>query len=427
MDSNYQIRGQERYKQSFKSVDKSLQGSEAINSYRSTTQFGRTSTVSDPKRVSVVKPAASDTKLEGFSVSKQNFHENPGPQAQPKGVENEFINNLQQQIYYTELEIKLLKDQENARSNKFMGGLEAGPLTENLVMLKGKYKKIQDELQGKIDELTHENRELLARNNTANINYSRFIEDIKDFEYKLAHEREVFDKESEKYRKAISTASFLKEENAKILADTIKARDLSKAYTGETRIKLERQATFLASLEDKLAQAEAFKQKIHEEKNKQILSLQEKLSSLQEDLKSNSTVGIAEEQLTFLNSNKQEVEMERDNLLNKIKSLKQTKNLIEKTAASLASEKRALASQVEELKMQIERDKTQQEAILTRRLKQKQEKDLTTNIIALEDTRSENENAMVKLKDFISNNAELSEERTKLHYDIEELKEKKEM
>ena len=93
----------------------------------------------------------------------------------------------------------------------------------------------------------------------------------------------------------------------------------------------------------------------------------------------------------------------------------------------MASEKRALASQVEELKMQIERDKTQQEAILTRRLKQKQEKDLTTNIIALEDTRSENENAMVKLKDFISNNAELSEERTKLHYDIEELKEKKEM
>lgn len=424
MESNFAIRGQERYKQSVRSTDKHSQPAESVmGSFRTSNQFGRTPT--EPKKVSVVKPAPTDTKLEGFSMSKgKNFDPSHNAPA-PKGVEGEYINNLQQQIYFTELEIKLLKDQEHSRANKFMGGLEAGPLTENLVMLKGKYQKIQGELQGKIDELTQENRELAGKNSSANINYSHFLEEIKEIAQRFQSERDNFDKESEKYRKAISTASFLKDENAKILTDTTKARDQAKAYTGETRIKIERQTTLLTTLEEKCGQAEAFKTKIIDEKNRQILNLQEKLLQLKEDLKNNSTLGIVQEKLTFLNAHKQEVEMERDNLVNRVKALKQSKQLIEKAAEQLSKDKRVLINQVEECKMVMDREKAQQELILTQKLKQKEGKELNMNLALIEDTRSENENTMSILKTLASSNSELSEERTKLHYDIEELKEKK--
>ena len=424
MEHNLGIRGQERYKQSVRSVDRqSNPGDTALGSFRTSNQFGRTPT--EPKKVSVLKPAPYDTKLEGFSISKTKFQDLGTNLNPPKGIEDEFINNLQQQVYFTELEIKLLKDQEQSRANKFMGGLDAGPLTENLIMLKGKYKKIQDELQAKIDELTNENRELSAKNNSGNINYSRFIEEIKDLEIRLQTERENFDKESEKYRKAICTATFLKGESAKNHSDTTRARDLAKTYTGETRIKIDRQGTLLASLEEKLSQAEIFKKKMIDEKNKQIFSLQEKLTQLQDDLKNNSTLGIVQEKLTFLNANKQEVEMERDNLINRIKTLKQSKQLIEKAAAQLSLEKRALVNQVEELKLTMEREKTQHEAILTQKVKQKEQRELNGNLTSIEDTRSENENVMTLLKNIISINTEYSEHRTQTHYDLEEIKEKK--
>lgn len=427
MDMNPKIKGQERYRQSTRSIDKKVQGADSVlGSFRTSTQFGGTGFSGEPKRVTVIKPASSDTKLEGFSLNR-----NPKPETAPLPqtgkVEEEFINNLQQQIYFTELEIKLLKDQENNRANKFMGGLDAGPLTENLVMLKGKYKKIEEELNKKIDELETENHELQVKNNTANINYSRFIEEIKDLGNRLNNDRENFDRESEKYRKAISTTTFLKEENAKILTDMTKARDLAKAYTGETRIKIERQATALGSLEEKLTQAEIFKNKLIDEKNKQTLALQEKLFQLQEDVKNNSTLNIVQEKLTFLSAQKQEVEMERDNLVNRIKTLKQSKAMIEKAASQLALEKRALINQVEECKMILDREKSQQELILNQKLRQKEEKEINNNTTLLEDSRMENENTMALLKNIIAANTELSEERTQLHYDIEELKEKKEM
>jgi hypothetical protein len=57
-------------------------------------------------------------------------------------------------------------------------------------MLKGKYKRIQEDLQIKIDELSLENREIQAKTSTANINFSRFLLDIKDFELKKTQLRE---------------------------------------------------------------------------------------------------------------------------------------------------------------------------------------------------------------------------------------------
>jgi hypothetical protein len=56
-----------------------------------------------------------------------------------KLVQDEFIKNLQQQLYFMELEIKLLKEKENERES--LTGLEltdGQPLNENMIQFKAK-------------------------------------------------------------------------------------------------------------------------------------------------------------------------------------------------------------------------------------------------------------------------------------------------
>jgi len=58
-----------------------------------------------------------------------------------KLVQDEFIKNLQQQLYFMELEIKLLKERENERDS--LTGLEltdGQPLNENMIQFKAKYQ-----------------------------------------------------------------------------------------------------------------------------------------------------------------------------------------------------------------------------------------------------------------------------------------------
>ena len=62
---------------------------------------------------------------------------------QPKGAEEEYIQNLQKQVYYLELEMKLMKDREIDTKNK-VGGYEilfrdGVPLNEHFLALKTKY------------------------------------------------------------------------------------------------------------------------------------------------------------------------------------------------------------------------------------------------------------------------------------------------
>ncbi|CAG9319355.1 unnamed protein product [Blepharisma stoltei] len=381
-----------------------------------------------PLQPSVRKAPPNDPKLEGFSATKTKkttFIDKPQETGKP--IEEEYIKNLQQQLYYLEMEIKLTKEQSKERAGKFMGGLEAGPLTENMVVLKSKYQKIQKDLEAKIDSLQNENRELMGRNQAFQTNLNRAIDDKSELQAKLREDTEHFDIDGEKYRKAITATIFQKEESAKKLGESTKERDLAKTYASETRIKLDRQATQIQALEDKVAQAEIFNNKLIEEKNKQLIELQDRLFKLEEDLKNQSTMTFLSDRLGYLNYQKQEVELERDNLLNKIKALKHTKQMIEKACRQAAADKRDLQNQVEDMKMDMEREKTQQEALLTKRLKEREKKELSIANQNVEDARRDSQYHMDNLKIKINENNELIEIKNQLTYDTAEIKGKSEV
>ena len=74
-----------------------------------------------------------------------------------ENIEDEFIKNLQQQIAYMELELKLLKEKELEQKqsvsqiDKFFN--DGVPLNENILALKNQYNHIKKQMETKIDEI----------------------------------------------------------------------------------------------------------------------------------------------------------------------------------------------------------------------------------------------------------------------------------
>lgn len=102
-------------------------------------------------------------------------------------IEDEFISNLQKQIYYLELEMKLMKDKEVETKNK-VGGYEilfrdGVPLNEHFLALKTKYTGEKDQCEkvildatSELNNIENENKYLQAQLEETNANYYDMLE-----------------------------------------------------------------------------------------------------------------------------------------------------------------------------------------------------------------------------------------------------------
>ena len=394
------------------------------NSFRPTSAQDPSSTLA--RRTGA--PAATETidrKLEGFSKTKtagQGKKASTGLQTTPgqNPVEDEYILNLQRQIYFLELEIKLLKDQEKERGNMFGGQGETGPLTENFWALKNKYSTMQKELDGKISALESENKELVTRAQSLQMNIERAVRDRNEMDDRLRKATATFDSESEKYRRALHAATQQREEALKKHAELTKERDLSKTWASETRIKFDRQKLQLEQLQEKMAQMEEYKNKLIEEKNKQIVDLQETVHRQKEDIANNTAMKSLEAQVKDLTQRNNELLMEKDNQTNKIRALEYSKDIVDKACTQLNAEKRALAGQLEEIKTELDKERLFQEANLTKRLKERERRELYAANQQIEDSRKESNYHMEQFKVKVTENMALIEERNNLKFELEE-------
>merc|ERR1712000_683360 len=78
-----------------------------------------------------------------------------------KLVQDEFIKNLQQQLYFMELEIKLLKERAGERDS--LTGLEltdGQPLNENMIQFKAKYSTTKTKYEQQISDLKEKIKKL---------------------------------------------------------------------------------------------------------------------------------------------------------------------------------------------------------------------------------------------------------------------------
>jgi len=199
------------------------------------TRYSQASPGGKPK-VNVYKPPATDTKLEGYSKAGLGASASNLKKSKPEKndqIQDQFIKNLQQQIYYMELEVKLLREKERERKQMlFMGGDDASPLTENILVLKNRYNKIQKELEDRINFLANENADISNRNEFMAINLTRAYQDTEHMDNQLEEATKSFDSTGETLRKGLSTNTQLRDINRKKLAETNKEREILKTQGG---------------------------------------------------------------------------------------------------------------------------------------------------------------------------------------------------
>lgn len=142
--------------------------------------------------------AIRDKKYEGYSNLK-GTHE----QAQKKtlrqrenelarGLEEEYILNMQKQVVLMEHEIKLLKDREVDQKNKASGYetlLRDGiPLNEHFLALKNKFNNEKDDMEKHVHGLEDE----IKREEHSNKNKAKKIEILKVEHEEISHRFQIY-------------------------------------------------------------------------------------------------------------------------------------------------------------------------------------------------------------------------------------------
>lgn len=137
-------------------------------------------------------------------------------------IEDEFISNLQKQIYYLELEMKLMKDKEIETKNK-VGGYEilfrdGVPLNEHFLALKTKYTSEKDQFEKYISDMNaeilsieNENKFLQNQLEETNKNYYNIIEKLSQNSDYFSNK--VFEINSKLYNENNSKESHLKDKD----------------------------------------------------------------------------------------------------------------------------------------------------------------------------------------------------------------------
>jgi chromosome segregation ATPase len=173
----------------------------------------RSSNIGNPRALSNSNRA---TNLSANLPKKERY-----PPLTQKSKEDDYISSLQKQVYYLELEMKLMKDRELDTKNK-VGGYEVlfrdgVPLNENFLALKTKYKNERDafekiilDLNTNIDNTNKENINLTNQIEQTNKSYFDLLQRLAQTETDL--NQAIFDTKQKLYTTENSLVH-LKEDN----------------------------------------------------------------------------------------------------------------------------------------------------------------------------------------------------------------------
>lgn len=337
------------------------------------------------------------------------------PKTKAQSLEEEYIHNLQQQAYFLELELKLLRDKEREQKNMFPSdGLENGPLSENIIQLKAKYKKLQQDLEKNIGTLSEENKGLAVTYLTMQKLLEKVSQERASSEKKYSEFLNFSRGELERMKKILSSETAAKDELLKKIAEVSKEKELNTNWANDLRLKFSKQELQISKTQQKIAEIEEFKNQIVEEKNRKIAELQADTSRIDGQIKGNKTLTNILKEIEETVKLIDELSIERDNLMNKVRGLEFSKDLIDKSCSQLNSEKRQLTSQLNELKSEMQKDRAYQETLVTKRLKDLDSKAIKNSLRDLETSRKEASFQHDQFKQKSIENVMLIEERNKL-------------
>ena len=350
--------------------------------------------------------------------TSQNFRKSGAklkPKTQAQTLEEEYIHNLQQQAYFLELELKLLKDKEREQKNMFpMEGMENNPLSDNILALKSKYKKLQGDLEKNISILSEENKNLAVTYLSLQKTLEKVSSERSFAEKKYLDFVNYSKTELDRLKKLLTNETNTKDDLQKKINEVSREKELGSTWANELKNKFKKQELQINTTQHKIQEIEEYKNKIVEEKNRKIAELQEETGKIDKEIKENKTLAILLQHIDETTKSIHETSAQRDKFANKVRSLEYSKDLVDKNCSQLNSEKRQLTAQLTELKSEMQKDKAYQDTLIAKRLKDLEDKQIKNSIRDLEMAKKEFSFQSDQLKQKSFENVLLIEERNKL-------------
>jgi Chromosome segregation ATPases len=297
-----------------------------------------------------------------------------------ENIEDEYIKNLQQQIAYMELELKLLKEKELeakasvSQIDKFFN--DGVPLNENILALKNQYNYIKKELENKIDDINEKRGTEVKLTNDLKTQYERNTARLKDLVAEIEAKTQEFDKQMAELRMAYLNEKHRRSE----LEDELRKLEvLFRAKTDEnlkmTR-ELEREAILVDNKKEKMVNFRAKTLKDLEEKDKWITSLQDDLEAIRAKAAINPEVTFLEKEIKELNQKITRCEKESFTAQMRVKEMQELLKDRSKEREIEGDHKRTLIAKINQVKSRIDEENKVNELVIQQKVKEKEDKEM---------------------------------------------------
>jgi len=296
-----------------------------------------------------------------------------------ENIEDEYIKNLQQQIAYQELELKLLKEKELEQKqsvsqiDKFFN--DGVPLNENILALKNQYNHIKKQMENKIDEVNEQRMEEMKITADLKNQYERNSATLKTIMEALdKKEKEFFDQMNE------LRMAFLNERHRRVQAerDFKQQQSLMKERNDENlklQRDLEREAILVSHREEVLKSKRHKTKEDLKAKEDWITNLTNEVEKKRAEATFNPEITILENENMDLQSKLLRCDKETNIALAKVKEMEMFLETRSKERELEAEMKRDLINKISQVKFYIDEQNRMNEVEIKKKVEAKEEKE----------------------------------------------------
>lgn len=339
-----------------------------------------------------------------------------------ENIEDEYIKNLQQQIAYQELELKLLKEKELEQKqsvsqiDKFFN--DGVPLNENILALKNQYNHIKKTMENKMDDLNDHRVIELKIAADLKIQYERNNANLKTIIEALDKKEKDFSANMSELRMAYLNEKHRREEHdreLKRLQQLLKGKNTENLQMARD---LERENFLVVHRAEDLKNKRLKTAEALQEKEKWLNELQEDVEKKKGQAKFNPEVTILRNENTDFAKKNLMCEKEIHMAEAKVKEMEMYLEMRSKEREHEADLKRTLLAQIEQVKFWIEEQNNFNEFEIKKRVEDKEISEKKTLTKEIEDVKIQKTIIKQRHETKEDNIKEMAQEKMGLQQDI---------
>lgn len=345
-----------------------------------------------------------------------------------ENIEDEYIKNLQQQIAYMELELKLLKEKEMeskasvSQIDRFFN--DGVPLNENILALKNQYNQTKKDYEDRIDENNDQRlAEEKAQRDLKN-QYNMLVARLHDINEDSKGKQKDFEKSIKELR-----FTFLNEKNMRIdLEKELKGLQEELKKTNDENLTIQRDLDKRKMMApNRKERDENLRNKSKRElaaKDEHIVKLEDELEDLKTRASFNPMIEILETENKDLQEKSLRCEKEINIANSRIKEMQMALESRAREREREADQRRELIEKINHLKANIDKQNKVNELVIEQKVKEKEQKeirDITKIKVEVKKDQTIHKDRLRACEENIDN---MSQEKIGMHQDIHDAEQK---